>query len=95
MWFTPDMDNSKELIEKKGNFIGQANHILTKYGKMYSPVKCKMIETYVCHFYESETWDFSNSNFNSVLNNWNISIRKSMEFAIHDPSISTPCTCRT
>ncbi len=21
------------LIEKKGNFIGQANHILTKYGK--------------------------------------------------------------
>ncbi len=76
MWFTPDMDNSKELIEKKGNFIGQANHILTKYGNMYSPVTCKMIETYCCHFYGSETWDFSNSNFNSVLNSWNISIRK-------------------
>ncbi len=24
MWFTPDMDNSKELIEKKENFIEQA-----------------------------------------------------------------------
>ncbi len=39
MLFTPDIDNSKEFIEKKGNFIGQANYILTKYGKMYSPVK--------------------------------------------------------
>ncbi len=28
IWFTQDMDNSKELIEKKGNVIGQANHIL-------------------------------------------------------------------
>ncbi len=44
------MDNSKELIEKKGIFIGQANHILTKYGKMYSPMTCKMIEKYSCHF---------------------------------------------
>ncbi len=51
MWFTPDMDNSKELIEKKENFIDQANHILTKYE---SPVKWKMIETYCCHFYGSE-----------------------------------------
>ncbi len=66
MWFTPHMDNIKELIEKKGNFIGQANHILTKYGNMYSPVKCKMIEKYCCHYYGSETWDFCNSNFNSV-----------------------------
>ncbi len=70
------MDNSKELIEKKEKIIGQANYILTKYGKMYSPVKYKMIETYCCHFYGSETWDFSNSSFNSVLNSWNISIRK-------------------
>ncbi len=76
MWFTQDMDNSKELIEKKVNFIGQANHILPKYGQMYSPVKYKMIETYCCHLYGSETCDFSNSNFNSVLNSWNISIRK-------------------
>ncbi len=37
MWVTSDMDNSKELIEKKGNFIGQTNHTLTKYGKMYRP----------------------------------------------------------
>ncbi len=22
MWFTPDMDNSRELFERKGNFIG-------------------------------------------------------------------------
>ncbi len=70
------MDNSKELIEKKGTFIGQANHILTKYGKMYSPVKRTMIETYCCQFDGSETWEFSNSNFNSVLNSWNLSIRK-------------------
>ncbi len=76
MWFTPDIDNSKKLIEKKRNFIGQANPILIKYGKMYSPVKCKMIESYCCHFYGSETLDFGNSNFNSVLNSWNISIRK-------------------
>ncbi len=27
MWFTLDMDNSKELIEKKGNFIIQTNYI--------------------------------------------------------------------
>ncbi len=66
MWFTPDMDNSKELIEKKGHFIGQANNILRNYGKMYSPVKCKIIETYCCHFYGSQTCDFSNNNFNSV-----------------------------
>ncbi len=33
MWFTLDMHNRKELIEKKANFIGQAIHILTKYGK--------------------------------------------------------------
>ncbi len=76
MWFTPDMDNSKELIEKKGNFIGQVNHILMKYGQMYSPMKCKTVEAYFCHFYGSEIWDFSNCNFNSVLNSWNISIRK-------------------
>ncbi len=69
------MDNSKKLIEKKGNIIGQANHILTKYGKMYSPVKCKMIETYCCHFHGSETLEFSYCNL-SVLNSWNISIRK-------------------
>ncbi len=54
MSFTPDMDNSKELIEKKGNFIGPANHILTKYGKIYSPVKCKMIETYCAIFIDQK-----------------------------------------
>ncbi len=43
---------------------------------MYSPVKGKMIERYCCLFYGSETWDFSNTNFNSVLNSWNISIQK-------------------
>ncbi len=33
IWFTSDMDNSKELIEKKGNCIGQA----TMYGKHVQP----------------------------------------------------------
>ncbi len=37
-----------------------------------------MIETYCCHCYGSETWDFSNSNFIRVLNSWNISIRKAL-----------------
>ncbi len=36
----------------------------------------KITETYCCHFCGSETWDISNSNFNSVLNCWNISMRK-------------------
>ncbi len=30
MWFTPDKDNRKELIENKGYFIVHANHILSK-----------------------------------------------------------------
>ncbi len=68
MWLTTNIDNSKELIEKNGNFIAQANHIWTNYGRMYSPAKCKMIETYYCYFYESEALDSSNNNFNSVLN---------------------------
>ncbi len=54
MCLTPDMFNSKELIEKKENFIGQTNHILAKYANIYSHVKCKS------HLYELETWDLSN-----------------------------------
>ncbi len=45
--FTPDMDNSKELIEKKGNFIGQANHILTKYAiRSCGTFKCSLYIVY-------------------------------------------------
>jgi hypothetical protein len=76
MWITTDMDNSVEINNKRGHFIGQANHVLSKYSKMYSAVKCRMIEAYCCHFYGSETWDFSHCNFNRILTSWNIAIRK-------------------
>lgn len=77
MWLTPDLENKTELIDKRGSFIGQANHVLTKYAKMSSNVKCRMIDSYCCHFYGAETWDFNCSKFDDILTSWNIAIRKS------------------
>ena len=76
IWITSDFSNNTELAIKRGAFIGQANHVLSKYSKMDSSVKCKMIESYCCHFYGSETWEHSNCNFSRILTSWNISIRK-------------------
>ncbi len=76
VYISNDMNNGYELIKKKGNFIGTANHVLSKYGKMSSDTISRMIDTYCCHFYGSETWDLKNSQFDSILTSWNISIRK-------------------
>ena len=76
MWITSDLENTTELIDKRGNFIGQANHILCKYSKMSCGVKCKMIDSYCCHFYGAETWDFNSRYFEDILTSWNIAIRK-------------------
>ncbi len=76
MYISSNMKNEEELRHKRGNFIGCANHVLSKYAKMSSEVKCKMIQTYCCHFYGCETWNFRDTDFNRVLTSWNIAIRR-------------------
>ncbi len=68
-----------ELVKKRGNFISRANYVLSKYKTMASEVKCRMLDTYCCHYYGSETWDFNNSHFNNILTSWNIAIRKAWD----------------
>jgi hypothetical protein len=68
-----DLSQRKDIQHKRGEFIGKANYVLSKFKYMACPVKCKLIQSYCCAFYGSETWMPLQAE--PITKAWNVAIR--------------------
>ncbi len=71
-----NLNDSDEISNKHGDFIGKCNHVLNKYAILDSDVTTRLFLTNCSSFYGCETWDFKCHNFKNILTSWNIAIRK-------------------
>ena len=70
------LDFYKDVILKKGSFIGCVNDVLTEFAFAHPHVKCKLVQIYGTCFYGSPLWDLYGISAKSLYKTWNIAIRK-------------------
>ncbi len=65
---------SADIANRKGQFIGCVNSILTQFGFAHPVCKMKLLVTYGYCFYRSSLWDLYGNACNHLYTTWNIGV---------------------
>ena len=66
---------TKDLIKKRGQFIGKVNALLQEFHYCSPVVMFKLIDTYASSCYGSSLWDLRSNEAERLYKSWNFTIR--------------------
>ena len=78
---TLQSDNSKniDMSIKRGRFIAKVNALLEEFHYAAPDVVMKLLQTYACNIYGSNTWDLFSRECQKVYTNYNVAVRNMLK----------------
>ena len=73
---TPDLNDTADILCKRGQFISSVNNLLTYISKVPCNLLNQLFDTYCCSFYGCQTWHLENNNLQKIQTAYNKALRK-------------------
>ena len=70
------LNDSNDILKKKGVFIGSVNKLMSNYSSLQSHVLIKLFQNSCCSFYGATLWNFNTSVYESLCVAWNKALRR-------------------
>ncbi len=78
-----DLSESNEIWQKQCDFIGRFNGHLARYHDATPEVLMQLTSSYCTHLYESQAWQFNDTNVHRMFTTWNKAFRRIWNLPTH------------
>ena len=77
-----DLSETKEIMNKKGDFIGRVNTIMANVPCAPDDIILPLFRSQCCHHYGCQAWDLSDSKTKDYYTTWNRAVRRLLNLPI-------------
>ena len=67
---------SKDVLQKRGKYIGKVNSLLQEFHYAEASVLTKLVNIYATSFYGSGVWDINSAECQKLYKSWNVTVRQ-------------------